>query len=600
MAYTNRQLPWRFFLLCWFQWHLLAPLSAQEHDLFERPLSFEQIQTLITEGINERNLRKQAFGWYKWALYREQKLPNRDSAFQYMARSVELFRQAGDSLAYYRARAELATRMSERDMADEAIAILQEALNYFRRSGNKRLETLLLAQKARVHQLRGDTAEASACRRAFRERGLALRDTFLLITVFLDEMMHLQDEQKYRDAISLAFRVLDLAKQSNRPEFVTIAEYQIGYFNLLAKDYHMALRFFKRAEQSLGQNQTPLRRDLYRHLFDVYAALDSADVALRYAERHIRLADTILSRDRIAVSQRLAAQFQAHERNQELTRLSQSLEAIEESKRQQRNFFYAILLFFAAIVLAMFFMIRDHRHRLAASRLIAKQSEQINQQTIRQLEDALRIESMQSMLEGQEQERKRIAHDLHDSVGGLLAAIKMRLENLPSQVPSLGKNEDFLKIRELLSDTIAETRQISHNLQPSSLSRFGLVKAVHDLVIRFRGSSGPVIHFQHFGDFGDLDHTIALNCYRIIQELLQNSIKHAQATEILVQLTRTGDDLAILVEDNGIGFDPEQIVKGMGTDNLRQRVQFIHGEMSVQTAVGQGVSTLITVPVKSL
>ncbi len=582
--------------LCW-GW---GALRAQPSDVFEQQLTFEQIQLLLSEGIAQRDYRKQALAWYKWALYREEEALNRDSAFQYLVRSADLFRRAGDSLAYHRVRAELATRMPERNMADEAVSIQQEALDYFRRASNKRLETLLLVQMARVYHLRGDTAQAAACRRTFRERGLSSGDTLLLIMGFLEEINYLRDAKNYRDALPLAFRVLDLAQQSKRYSHIATAEYLIGHLNLLAQDYQMALRFFRRAEQSIGQSQDILRRDLYAHLCSVYSALDSTASALQYALRHIQLTDTILYRDRLAVSQRLAVQFSARERDQKLEEVTRNLELIETSRRQQRNFFYAILLFFVAILMAMFFMVRDYRHRLRTNRLIAEQNEKINQQTIRQLEDALRIESMQSMLEGQESERKRIAHDLHDSVGGLLAAIKMRLESLALHTPQLTQNEDFAKIKGLLTETIAETRQIAHNLQPSSLHRFGLVKAVHDLVIHFRTQSGPTIHFQHFGNFADLDHIVALNCYRIIQELLQNSLKHAQATEILVQLTRSGDDVAILVEDNGVGFDPTSVSRGMGTDNLRQRVQFIQGEMSVQTAVGQGVSTLVTVPVKSL
>ncbi len=577
----------------------LTPLKAQEDDLFEKPLTFEEIQIVLSEGIRERDLKKQGLGWYKWALYREQEALNRDSAFQYLARSVELFQKAGDSLAYHRARAELATRLPERGMADEAIAMQQEALRYFKKNNNKRPEALLLAQMARVHQMRGDTAQANALRRTFRERGMALGDTLLLITALLQEADYLADVQNYREALSLTFRARDLAQHSNRHTYALEAEYRIGYFNFLAQDYQMALRSFKRAEQASRQPHYELRRELYRYLSAIYSALDSLNLSLQYAQQHIRLTDTLLHRDRVATSQRLAAQYGTREKTQKLEELERDIRSIEDSKRQQRNFLVAISLFFVATLIAGFFMVRDYRHRLQASRVIAEQREKINQQTIRQLEDALRIESMQSMLEGQESERKRIAHDLHDSVGGMLAAIRIRLEGLSNQAPQLAKNEDFGKIKELLNDTIAETRQIAHNLQPTSLSRFGLVKAIQDLIIRFRTPGGPAIHFQNFGNFGDLDHTMALNCYRIIQELLQNSIKHAQATEILVQLTRNGDDIAILVEDNGVGFDPANITKGMGTDNLRQRVHFIHGEMSVQTAQGQGVSTLITVPVKA-
>lgn len=566
---------------------------------FEDRLSFEQIQTLLADGISSRDPGKQALGWYKWAIYREQETLNRDSAFQYLARSVDLFLVAGDTTAYHRARAELAIRLPERGMAEDAVEMQQEALDYFRRTKNRRLETLVLAQMAQVYQLKGDTAQASALKKAFRDKGLMLQDTFLLITVFLDDVARLQNERNYRDAISLAFRVLDLARQSKRHEYITLAEYRIGYLNKLARDYFMALRFFKRAETSISAAYDPLRRDIYRQLSAVYTELDSLRPALYYATRHIELGDTLLSRDRIATSHRLAAQYGEKERSRQLDELKARQEELELSKRQQRDFFYAILLFFGAIILALFFMVRDYRHRLATNRVIAEQNEKINQQTIRQLEANFRIESMQSMLEGQELERKRIATDLHDSLGGLLAATKIRLENLSGKVPELGRNEEFSKVKDLLNDTIAETRQISRNLQPGSLHQFGLMKAVRDLIVRVRGDGVPTIDFQHFGEFEGIDHTVALNCYRIVQELLQNSIKHAKATEILVQLTRTENELALLVEDNGLGYDPETVTKGMGTDNLSQRVQFIRGDISIQSAKGQGTSTMVTVPLDS-
>jgi signal transduction histidine kinase len=189
-----------------------------------------------------------------------------------------------------------------------------------------------------------------------------------------------------------------------------------------------------------------------------------------------------------------------------------------------------------------------------------------------------------------------VAQDLHDSVGGLLAASKIQLETMTAKNPQLSKDEDWGKIRELLDETVAETRHIARNMQPSALMEFGLVTALRDLTARVHGKGVPHITFQHFGEFTDIDRDIALNCYRIIQELVQNSLKHGQAREILVQITRTDNQLALLVEDDGAGFDPQNAKKGMGTDNLARRAQFLKGELSVQSAKGQGASTMVTVP----
>lgn len=569
-------------------------LPAQEG--FEDKLTHQQIQDLLSNAIETRNERNQALAWYKWAIYRENEMGNRDSAFQYLRRSADLFLVAKDTLAYHRVRAELAARMAERGLAADAVDILQKALAYFQNTGNRRLETLVLAQMGRLLEMWGDTARAALVRQEFREKSRQLNDTLLLINVFVDEVGYLQGKRQYREAISMAFRVLELSEQSGNSAFVTWAEYQIGYLNELNQDYLMALRFLNRAEQSNPPLDVARQLKIYQRKASVYQKLDSLGQAMVYAQRAISLSDTLLNRYRVGASDRLAVQYGVEEKSRLLEAMTREKKAIEIAIRQQRDFFYILLLFFGAIILALIFIVRDYKHRLYTNRVIAQQNEKINQQTIRQLEDALKIETMQSMLEGQESERRRVAHDLHDSLGGLLAATRMRLENLSGKIPDLAGSEEFAKIKGLLDDTIAETRQIARNLQPGTLHEFGLMKAVRDLIVRVQVDGGPAIDFQHFGDFSNLEHSLSLNCYRIVQELLQNCLKHAKATEILVQLTRTEHELALLVEDNGVGYEPGITPKGMGTDNVAQRVLLMKGEISIQSAKGQGTSTMITVP----
>ena len=269
----------------------------------------------------------------------------------------------------------------------------------------------------------------------------------------------------------------------------------------------------------------------------------------------------------------------------------------QDLSKQQQIGLATLAVALAAVLLALFFIVRDYSHRMRVNKVIAAQKEEINQQKIKDLENNLKIETMQSMLAGQESERQRVAQDLHDSVGGLLAAAKIQLESMTAKKPQLAKDGDWTKIRGLLDETVSETRHIARNMQPSALLEFGLVTALRDLTARVHGKGMPHITFQHFGDFEDIDRATALNCYRIIQELLQNSLKHAHANEILVQVTRTDNQLALLVEDDGTGFDTEKVQKGMGTDNVARRAQFLKGDLSVQSAKGQGTSTLVTVPI---
>jgi signal transduction histidine kinase len=200
---------------------------------------------------------------------------------------------------------------------------------------------------------------------------------------------------------------------------------------------------------------------------------------------------------------------------------------------------------------------------------------------------------MRSVIEGQEIERERIAKDLHDSLGGLLSTIKLQFDNIGVQ-KNISDTKEFIKGRELLDSAVTEVRSISRNLQPSSLVNMGLVAAIKDLINRFETDGPPEIEFQHYEVPQKMDKMIALSIYRIIQELLTNSLKHARAKEILIQLNADGDEMVIQYEDDGVGFDEKQNSKmGMGLENIHSRVNYLHGSITFDTAQGHGVAVLI-------
>jgi signal transduction histidine kinase len=573
---------------------LPALLAAQPE--FDQRLTFDQIKALLTEGISQKDLRKQALAWYQWAYYDEEQTGLSDSAFQYLARSADRFGRAGDSLAYYRARADLADRMAARGLREEAIKIQQSALAFSQRTGNLYLETHLLARLSRIYSDKNDTQKSLALRRAFTAKNQILKDTVLDILVAKYEVEHNGQMGKYAIARYEASNALRLAEQIKRQDFITWGQYAVGKYSILDRDYRMAVFFLKKAEKSALRTSVALRRDICRQLSSAYASLDSLELALYYSTRASEIGDTLIVEEREAALHRLALQFDTREKRREIAQLEKEKSAVEEQAKQQQVGLAAMGIAIAALSIALFVIVRDYKHRIRMNKIVSAQQEEISQQKIRELENNLKIETMQSMLAGQESERQRVAQDLHDSVGGLLAAVKIQMETINAKKTALSKDEDWIKVRKLLDETVSETRHIARNMQPSALLEFGLVTALRDLTARVHGKGMPQITFQHFGDFDDLDRDLALNCYRIIQELVQNSLKHAKAKEILVQITRTEEEIALHVEDDGKGFDPKNTKKGMGTDNLARRAQFLKAELSVQSAVGQGTSTVVTVP----
>jgi two-component system NarL family sensor kinase len=576
---------------------LLCSTLASAQPEFDQHLNFDQIKGMLEAGIQEKDPRKQAMAWYHWAYYDEEQTGISDSAFQYLARSADRFGKAGDSLAYQRARADLADRIAARGLWDEALKMQQEALEYFQRTGNLYLETHLLARMSKTYSDQGNVQKAIAFKRAFSAQNQVLKDTVLDIAMAKSEVEHNGQLGKYSIARYEASNVLRLAEQIKHSDFITWGQYFVGRYSLLDRDYNMALFFLKKAEKSAPRTNVVMRRDICRQLSTTYAALDSLELALKYATRAVEIGDTLISTEREAALHRLALQFDTREKRREIKQLEEEKSVVKEASKQQKIGLLTLGVALAAVLLALFFIVRDYSHRMRVNKLLAAQKEEINQQKIRDLENTLKIETMQSMLAGQESERQRVAQDLHDSVGGLLAAVKIQLETMLSKKPKRAQDDDWIKIKALLDETVSETRHIARNMQPSALLEFGLVTALRDLTNRVHGEGVPHISFQHFGEFADIDQEIALNCYRIIQELVQNSLKHAQATEIMVQINRTDNQVALLVEDDGAGFDPESNKKGMGTDNVARRAHFLKGELSVQSAKGQGTSTVVTVPI---
>lgn len=218
------------------------------------------------------------------------------------------------------------------------------------------------------------------------------------------------------------------------------------------------------------------------------------------------------------------------------------------------------------------------------------------QESILQLESEYQMELLNSSIQIQEVERKRIASDLHDSIGSMLSATKLYLKQLqPQQVESeiqLIKKESLSLIEEI----ILNIREITHNLAPQSLERFGLISAIEDLVSKINDLNIVVVSFE-FNDNRRFSSDQETALYRIIQELLNNSLKHAQARQIHIETFFLGDQLRINYMDDGIGFKMTQLKdyanKGFGLRGIENRINLLHATFDIQTEEGKGVQIQI-------
>lgn len=220
---------------------------------------------------------------------------------------------------------------------------------------------------------------------------------------------------------------------------------------------------------------------------------------------------------------------------------------------------------------------------------------------IREVEKMLKKEELNSayaLIEGQEKERQRIAADLHDNLGSLFALIKLNARQINAAELSDKSNKGYQQMITLIDKALEENRRISHNLDALSLNHFGFEVAVNQL-FDILNQTGKLQASRSLYLEKPLDNQLSLHLYRIIQELVSNTLKHAMASSIHLEVNSFENELInVIYTDNGVGFGNLQIKQGKGLESIYKRVELWSGTVDIVTAPGKGVEVIIDIPLK--
>jgi signal transduction histidine kinase len=219
-----------------------------------------------------------------------------------------------------------------------------------------------------------------------------------------------------------------------------------------------------------------------------------------------------------------------------------------------------------------------------------------NQVELRQLEDVQQQELLKAVVETQESERKRLAEDLHDSVGQVLSAIKLKLHRIDKVADGENANTLLADTRQLTDECIQEIRNIIHNVLPPVLTDFGLIDALKALCTKMDDTTPIQVTFLKKLDDERFSSEIELTLYRIAQELFGNAVKHSEATSIQVELSKQDNTLTMTFRDNGKGFNIDNVKHGFGLKNLRSRANLVNGKIHIYSKPLNGTLTTINVP----
>lgn len=383
-------------------------------------------------------------------------------------------------------------------------------------------------------------------------------------------------DQLQQDAYRIRLRLGD--SNAAALSLINLAEYA-----KLQKKYALSEKYLF---DCLSITQKIAYKDLTAYCYKTLAELCSqtgrAELAYQYHVQYANLNEEIFNEKRSRQINELQTKYDTEKRLAQIELLTR-----ENQLKEARN--RTILVVFSALLLIL--LIGAYAY---SSRLKGKKQKELDQAIIREKELRNR-----SIIEAEEKERVRIARDLHDGVAQTMTAAKMQLEYFMGTLGnSLPGDASLQNAFDLIQDAAKEVRTVSHSMVPNALLKSGLVAAVRDFVQR-TGNEKLKINLVVLGLNERLGEQVETVVFRVLQELVNNILKHAQATEITIQLLREETELSVMVEDNGRGFDAGRLDEkaGMGLQNIESRIAYLNGQLHIDSSPGRGTTVMIEIPV---
>ncbi|MBS1512483.1 MAG: hypothetical protein JST86_16685 [Bacteroidetes bacterium] len=462
-------------------------------------------------------------------------------------KAIAYARKNGDSILLSQALMNLGVNLSAASFDSEALQQFKESMQIGKRIGNDRVVMTALLNIGDNYLQRGEYA--------------AMKDCFI--------------------------QSLHYAKQMNSDIDKMLSYKGLAFYYFSIKDYTRAKQY---GDSSLALTQQNHYRDDEAKLYTFFSNLAYAQQDMRLGEQFARrsrlLADSLLNESIAHKTQEMETKLETRIKQNKIDEL-ESAKKVQQLTIERKNIFNGVLIGTAILMLLMgLLLFRNFR-----------QKQKLQQQRINELETEKKLTATEAVLKGEEQERTRLAKDLHDSLGGMLSGIKYSMNSMKGNLILTPETaQAFERSMDMLDSSIKEMRRVAHNMMPEALVKFGLDTALKDFCNDINQSGALKVTYQSIGVSNTaIDQTAAITIYRIVQELINNTMKHAAAKSAIVQVSKTNGQISVTVEDDGKGFDPVilQSAKGIGWTNIQSRIDFLKGTLDVQSAPGKGTSVHI-------
>ncbi len=368
--------------------------------------------------------------------------------------------------------------------------------------------------------------------------------------------------------------------------------FQMGIIYYTLEQYESAEMVLNSAYTNTIQwNKLELQRDVINMLTSLYTGRKDFKNAYNLMTQYVRVSDQILKNQNKEVVKELEIKYQTLQKEKEIFTLKEEQLLKESEISRQRTIKNAFLIGFIITLIPIVALLILYFQKLKTQVKLNKSQEEVNQQKVHGLMKEQELNLIKASMEGQDKERKRFARELHDSIGGNLASIKLQLSN------SQNSNQNT-KIIEQVDETYHQIRDISHDLASKKFLENGISKLVKEYISNIQDGSGQNISFNPHPEeeINQIGIPLKEELFKIIQELLTNCLKHAKADRIDIYLNQYEKTLQLLFEDNGVGFNTKKVSDGIGFKNIKKRLDKLSGSLFIDSTPNRGTVIDIEIP----
>lgn len=512
---------------------------------------------------------------------------NLQQSVQYYLKSISIFEQLGlidETTIRY---CNLSSLFGDIHEFAKQREYANKALSSAKASGKQ--EGLFLANFMLAHYYNGQEDGKSAklyldSSRVYFNESANINSVDILFSYYLISAQVFKKNNQLDSAFYFFRQCFDVSEKYNYNYGKAESQLQMGAVAMLQKKYNDAEKYLLAGiEVAKDINYFGMLDDGYKYLSDIYAATGKYELAYKFFKKHKEVNDSAVNLEAKKNITELEKKYETEKKDKQI-----KLQQVQLQNRRMLNYVFIGI----ALALLIFFIL-SYRNYI--------QKQKIQKQRISELETHQQLTATEAVLKGEEQERTRLARDLHDGLGGMLSGIKFSFNTMKENLIMTPDNQQaFARSMDMLDSSIKEMRRVAHNMMPEALVKFGLDAALKDFCNDINKSGALQISYQSIGlENMVINQTTAIAIYRIVQELINNAIKHAAAKSVLVQVTKADNQISVTVEDDGKGFNTDILnqSKGIGWANIQNRIEFLKGSIDVQSSEEKGTSVHIELDV---